>query len=466
MTQKPDVIPQAADHVASVRGHRRPAVQLDLDAHVLRLGQLVARDDPRPERGESVEALADVARVLAAASAGVALADVPADGVAEHVVERLSFAHAARARADDRAQLGLVVHVFRELRQEDGAARADDRRGRLEEELGHQVVLAEPGAIGAAGGSEHLRRMRLVVCRGGPDRRRVLDRGQKRHRPQRKGFLFTQCFARALHGLRLVGERLDDFLHGVAPAQMARGDERRADWKYAVLAHGTGLVLVILAEFHGLPLHCKLRAMLNPIGLTHGHYECRALDETLPIFTDLLAMQVLERGKGQAVVRHPNTPWRLVVHEGGPDAPDKPHNNHYGVRVARPAEVDAAHEYLEANKARYGLKRVSRPSAQHFARSIYFSEPGGNTLEIEYYDPQAAAEGRGIAAPHWQRELAESAFPGRGYVPQALTHGTLECHDKDASAAFYRDVRSEEHTSELQSLAYLVCRLLLEKKKK
>src|SRR2546425_8370101 len=28
-----------------------------------------------------------------------------------------------------------------------------------------------------------------------------------------------------------------------------------------------------------------------------------------------------------------------------------------------------------------------------------------------------------------------------------------------------RQIRSEEHTSELQSLAYLVCRLLLEKKK-
>src|SRR2546425_2673242 len=28
------------------------------------------------------------------------------------------------------------------------------------------------------------------------------------------------------------------------------------------------------------------------------------------------------------------------------------------------------------------------------------------------------------------------------------------------------DMRSEEHTSELQSLAYLVCRLLLEKKKR
>src|SRR2546425_5729067 len=30
---------------------------------------------------------------------------------------------------------------------------------------------------------------------------------------------------------------------------------------------------------------------------------------------------------------------------------------------------------------------------------------------------------------------------------------------------FVREARSEEHTSELQSLAYLVCRLLLEKKK-
>src|SRR5687767_7934594 len=38
----------------------------------------------------------------------------------------------------------------------------------------------------------------------------------------------------------------------------------------------------------------------------------------------------------------------------------------------------------------------------------------------------------------------------------------VSCTRSSASAAF----RSEEHTSELQSLAYLVCRLLLEKKKK
>src|SRR6478609_11787372 len=34
-----------------------------------------------------------------------------------------------------------------------------------------------------------------------------------------------------------------------------------------------------------------------------------------------------------------------------------------------------------------------------------------------------------------------------------------------AGTAVRRGLRSEEHTSELQSLAYLVCRLLLEKKK-
>src|SRR5205823_8754904 len=35
----------------------------------------------------------------------------------------------------------------------------------------------------------------------------------------------------------------------------------------------------------------------------------------------------------------------------------------------------------------------------------------------------------------------------------------------DPLQMYLADIRSEEHTSELQSLAYLVCRLLLEKKK-
>src|SRR2546429_3426882 len=55
---------------------------------------------------------------------------------------------------------------------------------------------------------------------------------------------------------------------------------------------------------------------------------------------------------------------------------------------------------------------------------------------------------------------------GDGVEPLAL--GVVESHadtqrerDEDADA---QDVRSEEHTSELQSRLHLVCRLLLEKK--
>src|SRR2546425_2481415 len=51
----------------------------------------------------------------------------------------------------------------------------------------------------------------------------------------------------------------------------------------------------------------------------------------------------------------------------------------------------------------------------------------------------------------------------------ALVYGVLATAASDWNAEgkrWWAHVRSEEHTSELQSLAYLVCRLLLEKKKK
>src|SRR2546425_3141256 len=45
-------------------------------------------------------------------------------------------------------------------------------------------------------------------------------------------------------------------------------------------------------------------------------------------------------------------------------------------------------------------------------------------------------------------------------------HELTAVHLTDGREGLLRGLRSEEHTSELQSLAYLVCRLLLEKKKK
>src|SRR2546425_10761025 len=52
----------------------------------------------------------------------------------------------------------------------------------------------------------------------------------------------------------------------------------------------------------------------------------------------------------------------------------------------------------------------------------------------------------------------------RADVAALERHARLHAEPERGAGA--RQRRSEEHTSELQSLAYLVCRLLLEKKKK
>src|SRR5687767_15691073 len=58
-----------------------------------------------------------------------------------------------------------------------------------------------------------------------------------------------------------------------------------------------------------------------------------------------------------------------------------------------------------------------------------------------------------LSTPRNERHFGGARAPGRTYNPRPARKLTTPLK------------RSEEHTSELQSLAYLVCRLLLEKKK-
>jgi catechol 2,3-dioxygenase-like lactoylglutathione lyase family enzyme len=180
--------------------------------------------------------------------------------------------------------------------------------------------------------------------------------------------------------------------------------------------------------------------MLKTTGLISGHYECRSFADTLPVFTDLLAMEVVERKPGKATLKHPNTDWHLIVHEGGPNAPEKSFDNHYGFRVGTHEEVEAAWKYVEAHKDKYHLSKITKPQSAHFAYSIYFREPGGNHLEIEYYNPGGALHGRAHTAGHWDNPLTTDRFPGHGYLPQAFTHGTLQCDNIEKSRRFYVEV--------------------------
>src|SRR3989441_5221463 len=66
------------------------------------------------------------------------------------------------------------------------------------------------------------------------------------------------------------------------------------------------------------------------------------------------------------------------------------------------------------------------------------------------------------------RTLASGDMHGWGISQrlQQVSRDVLQVTQGSLYPALYRlEQRSEEHTSELQSLAYLVCRLLLEKKK-
>src|SRR2546425_6492148 len=62
-------------------------------------------------------------------------------------------------------------------------------------------------------------------------------------------------------------------------------------------------------------------------------------------------------------------------------------------------------------------------------------------------------------SPRWRRSACARHMP----CARVSRHGRLRS-SSTARGRYWP--RSEEHTSELQSLAYLVCRLLLEKKKK
>src|SRR2546425_8130094 len=78
---------------------------------------------------------------------------------------------------------------------------------------------------------------------------------------------------------------------------------------------------------------------------------------------------------------------------------------------------------------------------------------------------------RGTLGEVWLEELLRQILPGSHYQMQHVfrsgerVDAALRVGDRLVPVDAKFPLRSEEHTSELQSLAYLVCRLLLEKKK-
>src|SRR3712207_8549055 len=65
----------------------------------------------------------------------------------------------------------------------------------------------------------------------------------------------------------------------------------------------------------------------------------------------------------------------------------------------------------------------------------------------------------------WMSTVNSTQEPRNGMMRAEISRCPLGCVDSSNTTPGERWSRSEEHTSELQSRQYLVCRLLLEKKK-
>src|SRR5205814_4773902 len=97
---------------------------------------------------------------------------------------------------------------------------------------------------------------------------------------------------------------------------------------------------------------------------------------------------------------------------------------------------------------------VTSPLSLHDALPI--SLPGRWRRSMHLLDAGEEPAARAVGGLH----EVPYFFEAHGVGARRLAHHAGEAHRGPVLAAFARDLRSEEHTSELQSLRHLVCRLL------
>src|SRR5262245_63306935 len=92
-------------------------------------------------------------------------------------------------------------------------------------------------------------------------------------------------------------------------------------------------------------------------------------------------------------------------------------------------------------------------SAAHFPYTTLFRSVAGGLLSYYYVEPLGQ-----IWPERWEAWIGIGAFLVAALITSALLSRASSAHES-------AELRSEEHTSELQSLRHVVCRRLLEKKK-
>src|SRR3989441_1824145 len=132
----------------------------------------------------------------------------------------------------------------------------------------------------------------------------------------------------------------------------------------------------------------------------------------------------------------------------------------------------------DRNRLLYGMAVVMLASGVAYACKDFLNIPAQGTVIATSLETKAGVEGSLIAA-YRSLDCSSSSAGSWGCAASNWVWGSVPSGDahKGSNAGDQQPIndietfswavgeRSEEHTSELQSLAYLVCRLLLEKKK-
>src|SRR5438045_6712078 len=92
--------------------------------------------------------------------------------------------------------------------------------------------------------------------------------------------------------------------------------------------------------------------------------------------------------------------------------------------------------------------------------------PPSDIYTLSLHDALPIYKNRALKWVHLFSEDMESQLPFLGLLSWNLRHLKVVVLENETGTRSGEKRRSEEHTSELQSLRHLVCRLLLEKKKK
>lgn len=121
---------------------------------------------------------------------------------------------------------------------------------------------------------------------------------------------------------------------------------------------------------------------VNPLFLSHGTLGCIDIDESQKFYTEFLGLDCVRHRPYGLLVRKGGS-WVVVCLEVGERTASLKNYNHWGVDVATPEEVDAAHAAAHKYKDKYGIRRINKVYVQHGNYGFKLQDRDGNWWEVQ-----------------------------------------------------------------------------------